>query len=183
MDKPSKIFSASDEFERIYVKPKEGRTLIVGSYVTKDKADRRKLYEDVVGVDMRIGPGVDWVVDMEEGERIHADPLFDHVECVSVLEHSRRPWLLAANVERLMNSGSTLHFSIPFVWRIHAHPSDYWRMTVEAVRELFQNIEWKMLLYGDEVGFREAGSKVRATRVDGHLYLARCQVFGFGVKR
>ena len=40
-------------FGHLYVKPTEGRTLIVGSYIC-DKPDRRLLYNDVIGVDMRL---------------------------------------------------------------------------------------------------------------------------------
>lgn len=186
--RPLPNFSAPEEFERLYVKPKLGRTLIVGSYITEGKPDRRKLYENVTGVDMRPGPGVDIVHNME-------DPIdgpgdlglgwdhvgFDHVECMSVLEHSRQPWMLAAGIERLMKPGATMHFSVPFIWRVHSHPSDYWRLSTDAVRVVFPNIDWKVLFYGD-VDFHEGG-KIPALREDGYLYIARSEVFGFGVKR
>lgn len=183
MAKPLPIFSAPEEFERLHVRPRPGRTLIVGSYVTEGKPDRRAPYADVVGVDMRPGPGVDIVQDMELVVAPGRLGMFDHVECRSVLEHARRPWRIAETLERVMNPGATLHFSVPFVWRLHAHPSDYWRMTAEGVRDLFLGIiDWKVLVYGDEAGFRGADDKVRAARVDGHLYVARTEVFGFGVK-
>jgi hypothetical protein len=182
--KPAKqlpTFSASEEFERLYVRPKPGRTLIVGSYITEGKADRRLLHADACGVDMRDGPGVDDVVNLEIFPFRMVLGLFDHVECLSVLEHSRRPWLLAANIERLMLPASTLHLSVPFVWRVHSHPSDYWRMTTDAVRELFPLIEWQTLLYGD-IALHE-GVKSPAMRDDkGNLYVSRSEVFGFGVR-
>lgn len=168
-------------FERDYVVPNEGRTLIVGSYVTEGKPDRRALYQDAVGIDMREGFGVDRVLNLEE-ELPEDIGTFAHVECMSVLEHSQRPWLLAANIERMMDVGSTIHFSIPFIWRPHMHPCDYWRMTKEAVPFVFPSILWKHLMYGSHKLHPDEG-KLPGEKIDGFPYYARCEVFGFGVKR
>lgn len=169
----------ADLFVRRYVRPRAGRTLIVGAFVTDGKADRRALYEEAVGVDMRPGPGVDLVLNLEDG--LPEDlGVFDHVECCSVLEHSRRPWLLAANVERLMAPGATLHLQVPFVWRFHDYPSDYWRFTAEGVRELFPGIHWEALMYaGDRL--RE-DTYLKARDFNGVPHLPRTEVCGFGVR-
>ena len=171
--------SSLAQFEREYVKPKEGRTLIVGSRVYHDKEDRRLRYSNVVGVDMLSGPGVDRVLDLEEG--LPGDlGLFDHVECMSVLEHSRRPWLLAANVEQLMAPGATIFVSVPFMWRIHAYPSDYFRLTPEGVKVLFPEIIWQSVMVAGVDLYQ--GPKVEAVKVEGHPYFARSDTVGFGVK-
>ena len=151
--------------------------MIVGSQVYGDKEDRRSRYGDVVGVDMLAGPGVDVVLDLEE-------PLpddigqFDHVECMSVLEHSKRPWLLAANIERLMSPGATLFVTVPFCWRLHSYPSDYFRFTCEGVRAIFPGIEWSAVAMVDtEIRKTE---KVRGIKIDGHPYFPRSEVCAFG---
>ena len=166
-------------FYRKYRKPNPGRTLIVGSHVYPGREDRRKLYPEAIGVDMLAGPGVDVAINLEDDE-LHSD--FQHVECRSVLEHSRRPWLLAANIERLMVPGATLDLSVPFVWKVHAYPSDYWRFTTEAVRELFPNIAWHALVYASGSAL-STGGKAEKASVDGHVYLARSEVLGWGVKK
>jgi SAM-dependent methyltransferase len=125
------------------------------------------------GVDLEAGPGVDIVADLEEPVALG---LFAHIDCVSVLEHSRRPWLLAANLERLLQPGGTLFVEAPFVWRIHSYPSDYWRFTVEGVRLLFPHIVWDRL----ELIHGGPQAKLPARREDGLLYFARGEVFGFG---
>ncbi len=53
-------------FEKACVAPVKGRTLVVGSklYPTK-MVDRRKRYEDAVGVDMAEGDGVDLVLNLD----------------------------------------------------------------------------------------------------------------------
>ena len=106
------------------------------------KEDRRKRYADVVGVDLLEGEGVDRVLDME-GEMPSDLGAFDHVECMSVLEHSPRPWLIAANIERVMHEGATLFVSVPFIWDYHPYASDYFRFTQEGVKAIFSSIEWE----------------------------------------
>lgn len=179
MVKPSS--NCSDEFEAQFVKPKAGRTLIVGSYITKGKSDRRALYSDVVGVDMRDGPGVDRVLNLEWFLPYDLGT-FAHVECRSVLEHSRRPWLLAANVEMSMEPGATLYLSVPFVWGLHDYGGDFFRFTADAVRELFPRIEWQTLMYASD-RLETDPKKTARTLIEGHVYVARNEVVGFGVKR
>lgn len=138
--------SGLEDFQTAHVRPNPGRTLIVGSHVWVGKEDRRKRYQDALGVDMQTGEGVDRVIDLEEP--LPADlGVFEHIECMSVLEHSRRPWLLAANLERLMAVGASIFVAVPFVWRVHGYPDDYWRFTTSGVRELFPGITWRVMEY------------------------------------
>lgn len=167
-----------EEFRRAVV-PAAGRALIAGSKVYGSKCDRRLAFDDALGVDMLEGEGVDRVLDLEEP--LPADMgTFAHVECCSVLEHSRRPWLLAANLERVLAAGGTLYVTVPFVWRVHAYPSDYFRFTTEGIRQLFPGIEWHSLVYAHLS--LTAKSKVPSRMLDGHPYFARTEVCGFGVK-
>lgn len=176
----------TERFYRKFRQPKPGRTLIVGSRVYATREDRRKAYPNAIGVDMLEGPGVDRVVNLEDASQV-LDLLvdeagFDHVECRSVLEHSRQPWKLAENlVGWLMLPGATLDISVPFVWKVHAYPSDYWRFTTEAVRELFPGIKWKALMYATETQLVKNGKSQKAA-IDGSVYLARCEVLGWGMK-
>lgn len=165
------------EFERQFVRPKEGRTLIVGSQVYGGKEDRRLRYADVVGLDMLDGPGVDLVLDLEE-------PLpdgigqFDHIECMSVLEHSRRPWLLAANLERLLADGGTIYVTTPWIWKYHPYDHDYYRFSRDAFRALFENIEWEHLQYAAEC--LRTDDRTARVVVNNHPYMSRTETVGFG---
>lgn len=164
-------------FEESHVRPMPGRTLIVGSYVVDGKADRRQRYPDAVGIDMREGPGVDLVLDLEE-------PIpsilvrYAHIDCISVLEHSRRPWLMAQNIESLLQPGGSLYITAPFVWRTHAYPDDYFRFTVNGVKSLFSHIEWSAACFASNR--LSDASKIDSTEVKGHPYLARTEVCLFG---
>lgn len=177
---------AAEVFVQRHVRPRAGRTLIVGSKVYAGREDRRKAYPDALGVDMLSGEGVDIQADLcERGLDVVARlrGTFAHVECCSVMEHATRPWVMASNLQRLLMPGGTLHLSVPFVWRVHAYPSDYWRFTDEAVKLLFPEISWKSLLYGDDVLHDKAHARA-FRQPDFPLPLfARTEVFGFGVRR
>lgn len=163
------------EFMRSH-EPREGRTLVIGSHIYESSPDRRSYYDNAVGLDMLDGPGVGIVHDLEE-------PLpskwgkFDHVDLCSVLEHVRKPWLLAANVEALMAPGATLLVSVPFVWRVHAYPSDFWRMTPEALDVLFPGITWKEKCF--VVGSR-LRRRVKGVNWGEHKYMERAETVAFG---
>lgn len=179
MELHSSTCSAASEFERRYVLPRKGRTLIVGSRIYKGREDRRKLYDHAEGWDALPGIGVDRVIDMEK--QVPQVEQFAHVECVSVLEHAKRPWLLARNIEQLLQVGGTLYLTVPFVWRVHSYPDDFWRFTISGVRALFGSIGWEKIVYAhtsltDEV-------KSPSVVADDHPYLARTQVCAFGVRQ
>ena len=169
------------EFERLHVAPTPGRTLIVGSKLFSEREDRRLRYPNVLGVDMQAGEGVDRVLDLEEPL---PDDLgkFMHVECMSVLEHSRRPWKMAANIERLLKPGGTLLVTVPFVWRTHGYPNDYWRLTKDGVRALFDKTAWITMAYANETLKYNDHIPVLDKAGGGHPYLARTEVFAFGRK-
>ncbi len=132
-------------------------------------------------MDMLPGPGVDVVADLEEVPPWKLG-LFMHVECMSVLEHSRRPWLLAANIERLLIGNGSIFVTVPFIWRYHGYPSDYWRFTLEGIAELFPSVEWTARAYVHD-GITQHGEKVPAEKIDGHPFYPRSEAMAFGYKR
>ncbi len=180
MESPSG--GCGEQFEAEFVRPRAGRTLIVGSQIYRGKEDRRQRYPEAIGVDMLAGEGVDDVVDLEEELPGWMVGAFAHVECMSVLEHSRRPWLLAANIERALQPGGTLYVSVPFCWRFHGYPSDYYRFTPQALPVLFAEVEWSALRRG--AGERLLPDlKMPTIKKHGLPHFARTETFGFGVRR
>ena len=67
---------------------------------------------------------------------------FDCIICSSIMEHVACPWIAAKNIEQAISPQGLLIWTTPWVWRIHGYPSDYWRFTPNAVKELFSLIEW-----------------------------------------
>lgn len=170
--------SSLAEFERLYVQPRPGRTLIVGSKVYEGRQDRRALFADAVGVDMLPGEGVDVVANLEDPQP--ALGLFDHIECCSVLEHSQRPWALAAVLQALLVPGGTLFVAAPFVWRVHGYPQDYWRFTADGIRLLFPQVEFQALQFAGPSLWGPKDKPPIHRRP--YPFLPRCEIAGFGVK-
>jgi len=168
---------------RKFVRPKIGRTLIVGSRVYRGREDRRQAYPDAIGVDMLAGRGVDHVLDLEESGAALTLGQFAHIECWSVLEHSRRPWLLAANLEAMLETGGTIHVTVPFAWRVHNFPSDYWRFSKEGVRALFPSIDWRHVMFAqDKLRDNNRTPTLNKDAESGPSWIARTEVLAFGVR-
>jgi SAM-dependent methyltransferase len=88
------------------------------------------------GCDMRPGPGVDRVEDLEALSL--ADGSAGTVVCIDTLEHVRRPRLAAAEMTRVLAPGGLLVVATCFRFPVHRHPADYWRFTPDGLRELFR---------------------------------------------
>lgn len=160
-----------------YCQPVTGTALVVGSKVYKDKKDRRELYPKAIGIDLFEGDGVDAVHDITTAPY----SVFDHVDCVSMLEHCQKPWLAAENMVKSLKPGGTILVSVPFMWRMHAYPDDYFRFTPQGVASLFDGIEWehlKLMCCGVEVKRNPA----IATKFDDDAYI-KSEVWGWGIKK
>ena len=92
-----------------------------------------------IGLDMQEGKYVDIVHNLNEPIRI--SPV-DAVFCFSVLEHCNKPWLVSENISNALKTGGLLLLSVPFQWKIHGYPNDYWRFTPNGIKELFPAIKW-----------------------------------------
>ena len=99
-----------------------------------------------VGVDMEEGAGVDVILDMTRDlaflEKALAGERFNTCISMSTMEHVGDIFAFAKNVDHFLNPGATLAISVPFAWKIHAYPSDYWRFTPAAIRYLFPRFDF-----------------------------------------
>jgi SAM-dependent methyltransferase len=125
-----------------------GPILEVGSYLVdgqEEIADLRSLFpgRDYLGIDIRPGPGVDRVADVE------ALPLADGsvgtVIAMNTFEHVARFWRGFAEVRRVLRPDGALLVSCPFYFHIHSFPSDYWRFTPQALHVLLEDYPSKVL--------------------------------------
>jgi len=120
-----------------------GPVLEVGSRDYGSTQPLRSLFPDEPyrGVDLGPGPGVDQVLDLTrpfaEIERDLEGRRFGTIFCLSVLEHCDQPFLMADNLSRLLAPRGAIYVSVPFAWKFHGYPSDYWRFTHEGVKKLF----------------------------------------------
>lgn len=129
-----------------FVKGVEGSVLEVGAKDYGSTMPFRRQIEHsgtYVGVDMEAGPGVDVVGDLSASLCGLEPGQFSLVICCSVLEHVQRPWLMAENLTRLLRPGGTMFIAVPWVWRYHGYPEDYYRFSHRGVMVLFPEIEWR----------------------------------------
>jgi SAM-dependent methyltransferase len=72
-----------------------------------------------------------------DGEKMPFDDgAFDTVLSNQMLEHVPDPRAQWAEMVRVLGPGGTLIVTVPFSFRLHAEPHDYWRFTPHALRAL-----------------------------------------------
>lgn len=95
-----------------------------------------------VGTDLAAGDGVDVVADLTaDFDALPAalrQTKFGTIICMSVMEHVRDVYKFAANLRRLLADDGVAFVSVPWVWRFHGYPSDYWRFSPEALKFLLE---------------------------------------------
>lgn len=127
-----------------------GPVMEIGSrhYAAESAIDYRSLCDglEFVGVDMSEGANVDVVLDFTTDAEFISNRLpqkFGTVICCSVLEHVENVFKMAENITRVVAPGGTLFLSVPFTWRFHGYPHDYWRFTPKALRFLFPEFQFR----------------------------------------
>jgi SAM-dependent methyltransferase len=108
-------------------------------------ADLRALFPGraYTGIDMRPGPGVDCVADVEKLP--HADASVGTVISFNTFEHVRRFWRGLDELKRVLRPDGVLILSCPFHFRIHNYPHDYWRFTPAAFEFLLEDYPSKII--------------------------------------
>jgi SAM-dependent methyltransferase len=125
-----------------------GPILEVGSYRVRgqeDLADLRCFFpgREYVGLDVRPGPGVDVIGDVEELP--YPDGSVGTVLALSTFEHVRQFWRGFAEVRRILRPDGALLVACPFYFHIHEHPGDFWRFTPSALEMLLEPYPAKVL--------------------------------------
>jgi SAM-dependent methyltransferase len=171
--------------------------LEVGSRDYGNTENFRALYaagNEYVGVDLSEGKNVDRVADLTEGTGGLPSAHFALIICCSVLEHVRRPWVMAEHLTDLLRPGGAIYIAVPWVWRYHPYPDDYYRFSWRGIIELFPRLTWSeqafstnvpdefARLSGDATGLDNALAKYVDTPAGQRKYLPYLQVHMLGVK-
>jgi SAM-dependent methyltransferase len=125
-----------------------GPVLEIGSYLVSGQegiGDLRPLFpgRHYVGLDMRPGPGVDLVGDVESLDLPTAS--VGTVVALSTFEHVRRFWRGLDEVFRVLRPDGALLISVPFNLHLHGFPSDYWRFTADGLDLLLDRYPVRLL--------------------------------------
>ncbi len=124
--------------------------LEVGSFQVAGQeriADLRGLFpgSQFTGIDIRPGPGVDSVEDVERLPRPNRS--VGAVVALNLFEHVQRFWRGFEEIHRVLRRDGMVIVSCPFHLHIHAYPNDYWRFTPEAFRLLLEQFPTKIIGY------------------------------------
>lgn len=120
----------------------------VGSYQPpgqEEIADLRRLFpgKEYLGIDLRPGPGVDLVDDVETLSL--PDASVGTVLALNTFEHVRHFWRGFEEVRRILRPGGALLVCCPFYFHVHNYPSDYWRFTPAALELLLESYSSKLI--------------------------------------
>jgi len=115
------------------------RVLQIGSRIPRgeDAVPPRHLLQGLIGLDIHPGCNVDLVGDAHVLSSFIRVGSLDAVLSTSVLEHIQAPWLVAAEINRVLKMGGLVYHHVPGAWPGHAQPNDFWRFSAEALRVLF----------------------------------------------
>jgi SAM-dependent methyltransferase len=84
-------------------------------------------------------PGATIVADLQQAPQV-ASGSFDCIVSTHVLCNIARPWRAVEEMHRLLSPGGVVLCTVPMVLQGHApHPTDYWRLTTEALSLLFHD--------------------------------------------
>jgi SAM-dependent methyltransferase len=136
-----------------FVSEVNGPILEIGSKDYGSTSSFRSIYpgNPYLGIDMEAGAGVDEVVDLAAGIGPLPESHFALAVCCSVLEHVPQPWKMAENITRVMAKGGKLYMSVPWVWRYHPYPDDYFRFSFRGIIALFPDFDWGVPHYSTNV--------------------------------
>lgn len=127
-----------DEF-RAEANRLQGRVLEIGSrQVCPGGQGKRSLFPgcSYVGFDYYQDDNTDVVGDAHELSKFFGNE-FDAVFSLAVLEHFAMPWVVAAEINKVLKVGGLTFHSTHFAFPLHERPWDFWRYTDQALRILF----------------------------------------------
>lgn len=133
-----KSSSAFEEF-RAEANRVQGRVLEIGSrQVVPGGESKRGLFPgcSYVGFDYYKDANTDVVGDAHELSKFFGRE-FDAVFSLAVLEHFAMPWVIAAEINKVLKVGGLTFHSTHFAFPLHERPWDFWRYTDQALRILF----------------------------------------------
>lgn len=107
---------------------------------------------EYLGTDLEPGNDVDIVCDLTLPTSPLPKNYFDLVLCCSVMEHVTRPWIMAERLTETVRPGGKLFISVPWAWRYHAYPHDYYRFSFSAIEFLYPEFTWDYYAYAGEQG-------------------------------
>lgn len=124
---------------RSEINGRPGKILEIGSrQVVPGGESKRNLFPDCeyVGFDYYRDANTDVVGDAHELAKFFGCE-FDAVFSLAVFEHLAMPWVVAAEINKILKVGGLTFHSSHFAFPVHERPWDFWRYTDQGLRVLF----------------------------------------------
>jgi len=106
----------------------EGRVLDIGGGHSRDYPRLLKVKGRIETINIAKSVNPTYLADIEMPLPFK-DGCFDHMISLNTLEHIENDELALSEALRVLKKGGTFHFMVPFLYRVHASPSDYHRHT------------------------------------------------------
>lgn len=126
------------------------KTLVEKHSVKKDAVDignsNRKWLSEIINtsdfstLDLRSG------FDLRKHNKQVKDDSFSTVFSICVLEHVPNPFIAVNEMHRILKPNGLIYVTVPFIYRFHEAPRDYWRFTSDGVNEIMK--QFKTIEYG-----------------------------------
>lgn len=72
------------------------------------------------------------------------DNSLDGIGSFAVLEHTRKPWLVAEEIYRMLKPGGFTYIDWPFLQPLHGYPSHFFNATREGLTSLFGDVGFEI---------------------------------------
>jgi hypothetical protein len=102
-------------------------------------------YNDITGIDLFEGEGVDFKVDITETGNDFIEKhqtYFSTIICMEVLTNVKNPFIAASNVISMLRREGTVILSECYVRKISKMPVDLWRFTYDGTKQLFSDLKF-----------------------------------------
>lgn len=147
------------EYERLRMIALAGRVLDMGG--GKNARYRALLPSDIQLESVNIDPKIEPTHLIDPGRPLpFADNSFDAVICLNTLEHIYDAVGVLRELHRVVRPGGQVHVAVPFMFRIHGHPNDYFRATPSWWQETFSGIGFAELEFHPLVWGRASTASV-----------------------
>lgn len=104
-----------------------GSQMVMGEHAIQSYRNLFPREVEYIGLDVEEGESVDVVVTPDCEKWPFEDESFDAVISGQCLEHTRKPWVLAAEMGRVVKPGGVVAIIVPWMWEEHLE--DYWRFS------------------------------------------------------
>jgi hypothetical protein len=117
------------------------KVLEIGSrIVSPGSVSKRSLFpgaSSYTGFDYYPDSNTDVVGDAHKLSQYFGSQRFDAIFSLSVFEHLAMPWVVAMEMNKLLEVGGITFVSTHFAWPLHEKPWDFWRFSDEGLKVLF----------------------------------------------